>query len=481
MFFMPLSQYFDVLSGMNKFWFNHWQNSTGDSSSSALEILQTQNASDLQAAMNWLMNEPELISGRIESWYIRQCELVSLQEFPDEDQQFTAPEWNAGDGFTFLKNLYLYLLQTTENNLGLLKCNDETINMRLKFFSRQVLHALSPANFAFTNPVVMARVAESKGQSLTDGVNNLLTDIQHSGEVLNVRQVSDTAFIPGENLATTSGQVIFRNDICELIQYGASTDVVEKTPLLVVPPLINKYYILDLTEKKSLVKWLVDQGHSVFMLSWKNPGSDQHATHFEDYVIEGIVRAVSIIQNVTGSQQINAVGYCLGGTLLAATVAYYAAKRMKKHIKTASYFTTILDFSEPGELKAFLHPQLVAAVDAENQKRGFMDGRLLNVTFNLLRENSLYWNYYIDRYLMGKHPDDFDLLYWSSDSTHMAASCWYDVVQRFYVENQLIQPRKYKLGGVYIDITKASIPSYFIATQDDHIALWKGVYKDFVA
>lgn len=471
--------YIDIFLDMNKTWSDFFEKIPDFNLSPVLKTLQMQNANDIYSAIDGMLRDPETASKKLNAWYSRQCELISLSTFPDEERRFAAEEWNQGDGYTLLKDFYLFMVQTVENNLTFLDCGDEDLNLRLKFFSRQFISALSPANFIHTNPEVLSTIKQEDGENFVAGVNNFLQDMQRSGDVLNVRQVSEDAFTLGMNLATTAGTVIFRNDLCELIQYKPLTGTVEKTPLLIVPPLINKYYILDLNEKKSMVRWLLEQGYSVFMLSWKNPDKTQREIGFEDYVVEGVVRSVSAIQSVTGCQQVNAAGYCLGGTLLAATVAYYAAKRMKKHIKTASYFTTILDFSMPGELKAYLDPTLVSAIDNQNKQLGYMDGRLLNVTFNLLRENSLYWNYYVDRYLKGKQSESFDLLYWSSDSTNMTASCWHNVVQGFYIENQLIQARKCKVGGVYIDITKANVPSYFVAAQDDHIALWKGVYRGF--
>jgi polyhydroxyalkanoate synthase len=469
--------YVDALIRINKSCSEDIFNPLDRSLPPVLKKLYERNIDDLSAAIAVQFQKPADFNEKWFAWWQKQQELILSPVYADAEQRFTAPEWNKADIYTCIKDYYLYFSQLIEHSLTLLHCQDETINMRLKFFSRQFLNALSPANFIFSNPEVVALTAETHGQNLVTGMNNLIEDVQHSDEVLNVRQVSETAFMPGKNLATTAGDVVFRNEICELIQYRPLTKRVGTTPLLIIPPLINKFYILDLSETKSMARWLLEQGHCVFMLSWKNPDQSLQNTHFENYVLEGVVKAVSVIENITGSEQVNAVGYCLGGTLLAASVAYYAARRMKKHIKSATYLATILDFSMPGELEVFLEPQLIAIVDEQNRERGYMDGRQLNVTFNLLRENTLYWNYYVERYLKGKAASNFDLLYWSSDSTNMTASCWLDVVQGFYLENRLIRPRKCKIGGVYIDITKVDIPAYFVATQEDHIALWQGVYR----
>lgn len=226
-----------------------------------------------------------------------------------------------------------------------------------------------------------------------------------------------------------------------------------------------------------MVRWLLEQGHSVFMMSWRNPGKAQADTEFGDYITDGVVKAVSAIEDITGQQQVNAAGYCIGGTLLACTVAYYAAKRMKKRIKSASFFTTILDFSQPGEIGAFVNDTVVSAIEQQNKVKGYMDGRSLSVTFSMLRENSLYWNYYVDNYLKGKSPVDFDLLYWNSDSTNVAGPCHNFLLRDFYLENKLIQDKGVKIDGVWMDLNKIKIPSYFISTKEDHIALWQGTYR----
>ncbi|WP_085542858.1 class I poly(R)-hydroxyalkanoic acid synthase [Cedecea sp. NFIX57] len=469
--------YIDALIRISKGGADDNPHSPGGILSPILNKLYEINMGDLSAAMALQFQMSEGMNERWQVWWQRQSELMSGAGYTDKEQLFSAPEWNNADAYTCIKDHYLYISQLIENSVSLLQCQDKTLNMRLKFFSRQFLSALSPANFIFSNPEVAALTAKTQGENLIAGMNNLLEDARCSNEVLNVRQVSKTAFMPGKNLATTPGDVVFRNEICEIIQYRPLTKMVEHTPLLIIPPLINKFYILDLNETKSMVRWLLEQGHCVFMLSWKNPDHSQQNTNFENYVLNGVVKAVSVVESITGSDQVNAVGYCLGGTLLAASVAYYAARRMKKHIKSATYLATIIDFSMPGELEVFCDPQLIAVIDEQNRQRGYMDGRQLNVTFNLLRENTLYWNYYVDRYLKGKSLSSFDLLYWSSDSTNMTAACWYDIVQGFYLENRLVQPRSCKIGGVYIDITRVDIPAYFVATQEDHIALWQGVYE----
>jgi len=477
MFENIITYYTDMLRHINESGIDFIGDVLDKSYSPVLNALRELNLRDINTAFEFQLKNKETFTEKVSEWWEKHTNLMQHLDATDSDQRFIAQEWHNADIYTCIKDYYLYFCKQVENSLSLLHCQDEGINSRLRFFSRQYLNALSPANFFISNPEVVSLTNQTRGQNLMKGVENLLKDIHHSGDVLNIRQVRQKAFILGKDLANTPGAVVFRNDLCELIQYTPLTLTVNQTPLLIIPPLINKYYILDLSEKNSMVRWLLEQGHCVFILSWRNPDESLQDISFSDYVQEGVVRAISVIEDITNREQVNAAGYCLGGTLLAAAVAYYAARRMKKHIKSATYFTTLVDFSIPGELGAYLDPELIKVIDAQNRQQGYMDGRLLNVTFNLLRENTLYWNFYIDRYLKGKSSADFDLLFWSSDSTNVTATCWYDIVRKFYIENQLIQSRKYKVGGCYIDLSKIHIPSYFVATQDDHIALWQGVYR----
>lgn len=354
---------------------------------------------------------------------------------------------------------------------------DEKAKERLMFFSRQTINALSPSNFIATNPELRQLTIDKNGANLMTGLEQLKEDVESSAEILKIRMTNQKAFRIGQDIATTPGDVVYRNDLFELIQYKPMTEQVNATPLLIVPPYINKYYILDLREKNSMVRWLVEQGHTVFMMSWRNPGVAQRDVEFGDYVTEGVTKAVSAIEDITGKEQINAIGYCIGGTILASTIAYYAAKRMKKRIKSATFLTTILDFQQPGDIGVYINKPIIDAVEIQNDLRGYMDGRLMNVTFSLLRENSLYWNYYVEHYLKGNDPVDFDLLYWNSDGTNLSAATSKFMLQELYLNNKLVQNKGVKIGGVWIDLKKINIPSYFISTKEDHIALWQGTYK----
>ncbi len=379
--------------------------------------------------------------------------------------------------YSFIKQSYLLFSKTYLDTLDSIEGLDEKTKERITFFSRQAINALSPSNFIATNPELLKLTLEQNGENLLTGLEKLKEDVESSADILKVRMTNNNAFRVGDDVATTAGDVVFQNELFELIQYRPLTEKVNATPLLIVPPFINKYYILDLTAKNSMVRWLLEQGHSVFMMSWRNPGKEQAQVEFGDYVTEGVAKAVTAIEDITGQEQINAAGYCIGGTVLASTVAYYAAKRMKKRIKSATFFTTLLDFSQPGEVGAYINDTIISAIETQNNAKGYMDGRSLSVTFSLLRENSLYWNYYVDNYLKGNSPVDFDLLYWNSDSTNVSAACHNFLLRELYLENKLVQDKGVKIGGVWIDLNKIKIPSYFVSTKEDHIALWQGTYR----
>ncbi|MCL4115288.1 UNVERIFIED_CONTAM: hypothetical protein GTU68_056945 [Idotea baltica] len=393
------------------------------------------------------------------------------------DKRFIDDAWKNDPFYSFIKQSYLLFSKSYIDTINSIEGIDEKTKERVAFFSRQAINAMSPSNFIATNPELMKLTLERNGENLLDGLEQLQADVEASADILKIRMTNNNAFRLGVDVANTEGDVVFQNDLFELIQYHPKTPQVNATPLLIVPPFINKYYILDLREKNSMVRWLLEQGHSVFMMSWRNPGEAQKDQEFGDYVTEGVVKAVTAIEDITGKAQINAAGYCIGGTVLASTVAYYAAKRMKKRIKTATFFTTLLDFSQPGEVGAYINEMIIDAIEKQNDAKGYMDGRSLSVTFSLLRENSLYWNYYIDNYLKGSSPMEFDLLYWNSDSTNVAAKCHNFLLRELYLENKLVQDKGVKVGGVWIDLNKIKIPSYFISAKEDHIALWQGTYR----
>ncbi|MGL6261819.1 class I poly(R)-hydroxyalkanoic acid synthase [Vibrio sp. WXL210] len=481
-----LSDYLVKLQETNQQWWEDFEQNKAAVQSPLNKALQQVNFEDSTKLFEQAVNQPASMLQLQSEWWEQQLQIwqnvvlgngTEVVQAERGDKRFSDPSWQNEAMFNFIKQSYLLFSKTYLDTIESIEGLDEKSKERIAFFSRQAINALSPSNFIATNPELLKLTLESNGENLISGMNQLQEDLESSADVLKVRMTNNNAFRVGEDVAVTEGDVVFKNELFELIQYRPLTEQVNSTPLLIVPPFINKYYILDLTARNSLVKWLLEQGHSVFLMSWRNPGKEQAQVEFGDYVTEGVAKAVTAIEDITGQEQINAAGYCIGGTVLATTIAYYAAKRMKKRIKSATFFTTLLDFSQPGEVGAYINDPVVTAVEAQNNARGYMDGRSISVTFSLLRENSLYWNYYVDNYLKGGAPVDFDLLYWNSDSTNVSAATHNFLLRELYLENKLVQDKGVKVGGVWIDLNKIKIPTYFISTKDDHIALWQGTYR----
>ncbi|MFH7565628.1 class I poly(R)-hydroxyalkanoic acid synthase [Oceanimonas smirnovii] len=395
---------------------------------------------------------------------------------PPGDRRFKYAGWKEDPNFDFLRQSYLHFSNSLMQTLEVVEGLPDPVRQRLIFFFRQTINALSPSNFIWSNPELLHRTLEEKGANLVKGIHLFQEDLANSANLLKIRMTRQSAFELGKDLATTPGEVVFRNDIFELIQYQATTSQVHKTPLLVIPPFINKFYILDLREQNSFVRWLRDQGHTVFLMSWRNPGKEQASIGFQDLINSGTMEAIRVMERITGEKEVNAIGYCIGGTLLASTMALYAARRMKPRVKSATFLTTLLDFTQPGEVGVFINDPVVSAMEQMNDAQGYFDGRQMAVTFSLLRENSLYWNYYIDNYLKGEEPTEFDILYWNSDSTNLSATCASFLLRDLYLDNKLGKG-EVKVGNFGVDLSKVETPSYFLSTKDDHIALWDATFK----
>ncbi len=487
MFQHAFTDYLVQLQQVNQRWWKEVEQSKAAVNSPLNKAMQEVNLEDSLKFFEQAANQPAALLKVQTQWWEQQLQIwqkvvleskiQSIMEAEKGDKRFSHEAWQQDPFFNFIKQSYLLFSKTYLDTINAIEGLDEKAKERILFFSRQMINALSPSNFIATNPELLRLTLEKNGENLIAGLEQLKEDVASSADILKIRMTNNNAFRLGEDVANTPGEGVFKNEVFELIQYKPLTEQVAVTPLLIVPPFINKYYILDLREKNSMVRWLVEQGHSVFMISWRKPGAAQAQLNFEDYVLEGVVKAVNAIESITGQEQINAAGYCIGGTVLATTIAYYAAKRMKKRIKTASFFTTLLDFSQPGEVGAYINDTIIRAIELQNNAKGYMDGRSLSVTFSLLRENSLYWNYYVDNYLKGQSPGDFDLLYWNSDSTNVAGACHNFLLRELYLENKLVQDKGVKVGGVWIDLDKIKVPSYFISTKEDHIALWQGTYR----
>lgn len=481
------SDYLVKLQETNQKWWEDLELSRAAANSPLNKAMQEVNFEDTTKLFESVANQPAALLKIQADWWQQQLQIwqnVALTANTEEivkaekgDKRFAHEEWQKDIFFNFIKQSYLLFSKTYLETIESIEGLDEKSKERISFFSRQAINAMSPSNYIATNPELLKLTLEQNGENLLAGLEQLKEDVESSADILKIRMTNNNAFRIGEDIANTQGDVVFQNELFELIQYRPMTEKVNATPLLIVPPFINKYYILDLREKNSMVRWLLEQGHAVFMMSWRNPGKEQRNVEFGDYVTDGVAKAVSAIEDITGQDQINAAGYCIGGTVLASTIAYYAAKRMKKRIKSASFFTTLLDFSQPGEVGAYINDTIINAIEAQNAVKGYMDGRSLSVTFSLLRENSLYWNYYVDNYLKGNSPVDFDLLYWNSDSTNVAADTHNFMLRELYLNNKLVEDKGVKIGGVWIDLNKIKVPSYFISTKEDHIALWQGTYR----
>jgi polyhydroxyalkanoate synthase subunit PhaC len=402
-------------------------------------------------------------------------ESAPVAEAPKSDNRFRGELWQNNLVFDYIKQSYLIAAQNIQKTVSDVEGLDAQTARKVKFFTRQYVDALAPTNFVLTNPEVLKTTVETGGKNLLDGLNNLLQDLERGHGKLAISMTDYKAFRMGKNVATTPGKVVYQNDLMQLIQYQASTAEVYRTPLLIVPPWINKYYILDLREKNSFIKWATDQGITVFVVSWVNPGRELAHKTFDDYMLEGPLAGLDAVEKATGEREINMIGYCLGGTLTASALAWMAA-RGDKRVKSVTFFTTLIDFSEPGELGVFVDEGVLANLEKKMEKRGYLEGSEMAGTFNMLRANDLIWSFVVNNYLLGKEPFPFDLLYWNSDSTRMPAKMHSFYLRNMYIRNKLREPGGITLAGVPIDLTKVDIPAYFISTVEDHIAPWKTTY-----
>jgi polyhydroxyalkanoate synthase len=391
------------------------------------------------------------------------------------DNRFKDAEWEEHFLFDFMKQSYLITARHIHDAVSKVEGLEDNSKKKVNFFTRQFIDALSPSNFAITNPEVLRETLKSHGQNLLNGFNNLLRDIEDGEGQLRVKMSDPDAFEIGRNVGTTPGKVIFQNDLIQLLQFTPTTKDVLKRPLLIIPPWINKYYILDLRQSNSFIKWATDQGHSVFVISWVNPDAKLALKGFDAYMTEGSLAALDAVCKHTGVQEVNLIGYCLGGTLLGTTLGYQAAKKDKR-IVSATFFVALLDFSIPGELGVFIDEQQVASLERKMEERGFLEGSEMAGTFNMLRSNDLIWSFVVNNYLMGKQPFPFDLLYWNSDSTRMPYKMHSFYLRNMYMKNLLKEPGGIEVNDVPIDISKVKVPCYFISTIEDHIAPWKSTY-----
>nr|CAA6824018.1 MAG: Polyhydroxyalkanoic acid synthase [uncultured Thiotrichaceae bacterium] len=428
----------------------------------------------IQANMNYWQKSMELAQQTMMGFAGQKAE-KPVVEVPRGDRRFKHDDWAENPAFDVIKQSYLLTSEWTRNLVSDTEGLDDHTNERVKFFTERTMDAMSPTNFAMSNPAVLEKIKETKGANLVHGLKNMLEDLEAGDGELRIRMTDTEAFELGKNVGATPGKVVFQNRMFQLIQYTPTTEKVLKRPLLMVPPCINKFYILDLQPKNSWLKWLTDQGHTVYVISWVNPDETYADTGFEDYITEGVLTAVDAVEYDTGESEINAVSYCIGGTLLSTSLAVMKSKGDDR-IKSATFFTTMLDFSEPGELGLFIDDEQITSLEEEMSEKGYLEGTKMAGAFNLLRANDLIWSFYVNNYLLGNDPRPFDLLYWNSDSTRLPAKMhsWY--LRNLYQGNKLCQPQALSIDGEEIDLTKIDVPSCFISTVDDHIAPWTSTY-----
>ena len=399
---------------------------------------------------------------------------------PDpKDKRFADPEWSQNQFFDFLKQAYLLTTQWGERLVKDAAGVDEHTRKKAEFYVRQIANAISPSNFVFTNPELLRETLASNGENLVRGMHMLSEDIKAGHGTLKIRQSDPSTFDVGVNLAVTPGKVVFQNELMQLIQYEATTKEVLKTPLLIVPPWINKFYILDLTPEKSFIKWCVDQGITVFVVSWVNPDARLSQKSFEEYMRDGVIAALDAVEAATDEKQVNAVGYCVGGTLLSVTLAYLAAKKQHR-IKSATLFAAQVDFTYAGDLMVFVDEERIKQLESHMKEQGYLEASRMANTFNMLRSNDLIWPYIVNNYMLGKKPLPFDILYWNSDATRMPAANHSFYLRNCYLDNKLSKGEM-EIGGVALDLHKVTTPIYNLATREDHIAparsvLWGSQY-----
>lgn len=392
------------------------------------------------------------------------------------DKRFRDPDWQENIVFDLMKQSYLLTSKWLTDRIRTAEDVDQHTREKADFYIRQMANAVSPSNFLFTNPEILRTTLATNGENLVSGMEHLLEDIERGHGHIQIQQTDMSAFRLGENVATTPGKVVYQNDLMQLIQYEPTTEKVHKRPLVIFPPWINKYYILDLTPDKSLVKWCLDKGYTVFVASWVNPDARLALKTFEDYMFEGVYAALDAVEKATGEKEVNAVGYCIGGTLLASSLAHMAARKDTR-IKSATFLVTQVDFTEAGELKVFIDEEQISDIERQmHDKGGYLKGSTMASTFNMLRSNDLIWNYVVNNYMLGREPMPFDILFWNSDATRLPSAMHVFYLRECYLENKLAEGRM-ELGGEELHLGDVKVPVYLQSSREDHISPYNSVYK----
>jgi len=391
------------------------------------------------------------------------------------DRRFNHPAWSEQLVFDLIKQSYLLASRNLAGLAGSANLEPKQQH-KVEFFTRQMIDALSPANFAVSNPEVLQATVESKGENLVRGMKNLAGDLVAGKGQLKISMVDKSKFEVGKNIAATPGKVVFENEMMQLIQYTPTTDKVFRRPLLIYPPWINKFYILDLSPRNSFIQWAVSKGYTVFVVSWVNPDERLSKKTFEDYLNEGIFTALDAVEAATGEREVNAIGYCIGGTLLACALSQMAVTGDKR-IHSATFFTAQVDFSEAGDLMVFVDDYQLDSLQKRMEKTGYLDASDMATTFNMLRANDLIWSFVINNYLLGRSPAAFDLLYWNADSTRMPIAMHSYYLREMYLKNRLAKPGGITLNGIPVDLGRVEIPIFLQSSKEDHIAPYHSVYK----
>ena len=391
------------------------------------------------------------------------------------DRRFQHPAWTESVLFDYIKQSYVIFAEAMLSTVNRVEGLNPKTAHKVDFYTRQFVDAMSPSNFLATNPEVLQATIETGGENLLRGLTNLLHDLERGRGQLAITMSDPTVFRLGENVAATPGKVIFQNELMQLIQYAPSTIQVKRRPLLMVPPWINKFYVLDLKAENSFIKWTVDRGHTVFVISWVNPDERLAHKRFEDYMLEGPLAALEAIEAASREREVNVIGYCLGGTLLAATLGYLTAQNDDR-IRTATYLVTLVDFTDVGDMAVFIDEEQLALLEKRMRRRGYLEAHEMATAFNLLRANDLIWSFVISNYLLGKQPIPFDLLSWNADLTRMPAAMHSFYLRNMYHENRLAMPGGINLVGVPIDLRRIETPTFILSTREDHIAPWQSTY-----
>ncbi len=405
----------------------------------------------------------------------RMLNIQSLDAALPRDKRFSHPEWSENAAFSFIRESYLVASKSLLSTVRGVKDLDSATARKVDFYTRQFVDAMSPSNFIATNPEVLSATLNTGGENLLRGLEHVLADLDEGRGRLQISMTGKEAFRFGENIASTPGKVVYQNELLQLIQYEPTTAEVRKRPLFIIMPWINKYYVLDLQPKNSFIKWAVDQGHTVFVSSWVNPDERLAQTTFEDYMTKGLIAAFDAIEAATGEHEFNAIGYCLGGTMLAATMAYLAAHGDNR-IVSATTFVTLIDFTDAGDMGVFVDEQQIASVEKRMQEHGYLDAADMAMSFNMLRANDLIWSFVVNNYLLGKDPVPFDLLYWNADATRMPAVMHSYYMRKMYQKNVLKEPGGITLAGTPIDLRTIKQPMFLLSCREDHLAPWKSTY-----